>query len=119
MVVVALHLKTHVLLQGRVQAEVVVTAGQINTGSSHSLTWSIRQPGEGLVEDLAVRRILIDGAHINVKPMATVTLWNHKSTHTLLGALHKPADGAALQILAGSLQSKPCNRQTNPIQAAW
>ena len=74
----------------------MVTAGQINTGGSHSLTWSIGQPGKSLVGDLIARKILVDRLHVNDKAMPAIAFWNHESTNTILGVLCKPADGASL-----------------------
>ena len=85
-------MEAHVLLQLRVQPEVVVTAGQIDTGRSYSLTGCDGQPGECLVKHLATRKILINWMHVNDESVPPIAFWNHKSTKAVLGPVCKPAD---------------------------
>ena len=98
-VVFSFHLKAHVLLQLRVQAEVVVPTGQIDAGGSHSLMGCDGQPGECLVRHLAMRKILINWTHVNDEAMPPIVFRNHKHIDTVLGPLCKPEVSAVTKIL--------------------
>ena len=89
----------HVLLQLRVQPEVVVSTGQIDTGRSYSLTGCVGQPGECLVRHLAMRKVLINWTHVNDELVPPVALWNHKGTDAVLRPVCKLADSAITYIL--------------------
>ena len=99
MIVLSLHLETHVLLQLRVQPEVVVTTGQVDTSCSYSLTGCVGQPGECLVRHLAMRKLLINWTHVNDESVPPITLWHHKSTDAVLRPVGKLADSAITYIL--------------------
>ena len=92
-------METHVLLQLRVQAEVVVAAGWIDAGCSHSPTGCIGQPRKYLIRHLAMRKILINWKHVNEEVMPPITFRNHKGTKTVLGPLCKLEDSTIMQIL--------------------
>ena len=77
----------------------VVAAGQIDAGCSHSLTGCVGQPREYLIRHLAMRKVLINWTNVNDEAMAPIAFWNHKRTDTVLGPLCKPADSAVMQIL--------------------